>query len=170
MTRYALALLLFAAPMAASSVSFGSSWDGAPPGTFADLVGDRARFIVTGMPDFPPGYYRITVDGGYSMLESQDVVGFEGPTTCSPLVNCTLGHAYVNPITHTTQATVLEVYQDQPWHLTGWSPNVGPVRQSGQQFVFVETAPGSWRWGFEDLNMGGDRDYNDIFGSITRVR
>lgn len=169
MKRFAsLFLILFcAAPVSASPIDFGLSWDGNPPGTFANLF--ELSGADAGAPDWSPGFYRITVDGGFSALVDQDIVGFDGPTACSSLVPCILGHAYFNPATHANQSTVLEVYQDRPWRLTGWSPYVGSVNSNGAQFAIAALGPNRWSWGFEDLR-GGDNDYQDLFGTITFLR
>ena len=156
-----LILLLTSSVVSASPISFGQSWDGDPPGTFADITG--AADISAGHADFAAGTYLISVTGGHSALYSQDTIGFEGDTVCAvSAVGCVLGKPGANQ-----PATVLEVYLDRPWHLWGWSPAIGKVLATGPQFAFTQTGATTWSWGFEDLGAGGDYDYQDVLGTIT---
>ena len=156
-----LLLLLTSSVVSASPISFGQSWDGDPPGTFADITG--AANISAGHADFAAGTYLISVTGGHSALYSQDTIGFEGDTVCAvSAVGCVLGKPGANQ-----PATVLEVYLDRPWHLWGWSPAIGKVLATGPQFAFTQTGATTWSWGFEDLGAGGDYDYQDVLGTIT---
>jgi len=166
MKRLSALFLMFccAAPVSAASVTFGASWDGNPPGTLADIF--ELPGAEAGAPDFIAGNWIITVDGGFSALVDQDIVGFEGDSFCAHVAQpCTLQHAYVSPASHAAQSTVLQVYMDRPWHLTGWSPNVGHVTSNGSQFAIAQTGPTTWTWGFEDLRAG-DWDFNDIYGTL----
>jgi hypothetical protein len=156
-----LLMLSIAVPVSASPVVFGMSYDGDPPGTFADITG--AADISAGHADFAAGTYLISVTGGHSALYSQDTIGFEGDTVCAvSAVGCVLGKPGANQ-----PATVLEVYLDRPWHLWGWSPAIGKVLATGPQFAFTQTGATTWSWGFEDLGAGGDYDYQDVLGTIT---
>jgi PEP-CTERM motif len=157
---FAVLLGLSGATLLASPVTFGTSWDGDPPGTFADITG--ATDIVSGHPDFAAGTYLIEIDGGKSALYATDTIGFEGDSVCAvSAVGCVLGKPGANQ-----PPTVLEVYLDRPWHLWGWSAPLGKVPATGSQFAFTQTAPNTWTWGFEDL-PNGDFDYQDVLGKIT---
>jgi hypothetical protein len=148
-------LLAFTSPALAGSIMFGASWDGNPPGTFADIAGGGD--FESGHADFAAGTWIITVDGGYSAWVGRDVVGFEGDTFCATAANpCALGGV----------GTVLQVYQDRPWRLWATTPSFTHLTSNGPQFAFTQTSQTSWRWGLEDIGNGGDGDYQDVIGSI----
>jgi hypothetical protein len=159
---FACLLGLSGATLLASPVTFGTSWDGTPPGTFADITG--AADIVSGHPDFAAGTYLIEIDGGTSALYGQDTLGFEGDSVCAvSAVGCVLGKPGANQ-----PPTVLQVYLDRPWHLWGWSPPLGKVLSTGPQFAFTQVDANTWRWGFEDLSLTtGDADFQDVWGKVT---
>jgi hypothetical protein len=161
MRRFALvaSLLLLPVALSASPVTFNNSWDGNPPGTFADIVGSGA--FDAGLPDFQAGMWLITVDGGFSAWYGVDVIGFEGcPTAASP---CVLG----KPTAVSPHPTVLQVYQDRPWHLWATTPSYTHLTSNGPQFAFQQTSATTWRYGLEDIALGAsDNDYQDLFGTL----
>jgi hypothetical protein len=162
--RLGLALLFALAPvaLAASPVTFGTSWDGPTPGTFADITG--ADNIMAGHPDFAAGMYLVSITGGRSALYNDDTIGLEGDTVCAvSATGCALGKPAPGQM-----PTVLQVSMDRPWHLWGWSPAIGKSLSTGSQFAFTQTSPTTWAFGYEDLSLlTGDADYQDVLGTIT---
>ena len=142
-------LLAFAVPATASPVTFGTSWDGTPPGTFADIVGAVPEL---GHPDFAAGMWRIGLEPGRTIWGALDTVGFEGDTFCAAAAQpCTLA----GPLT--------QVYLDRPWHLWATTPSYTHQLSIGDQFAFVQTSPTTWRIGLEDITVNrGDNDYQDV--------
>ncbi len=151
-------LLAFAVPATASPVTYSASWDGNPPGTFADIVGAGTTL---GHADFQAGLWRISMEAGHTAWVGLDTIGFEGDTFCATAaVPCALGGT----------GTTLEVYQDRPWHLWATTPSYTHQLSLGDQFAFVQTSPTTWRVGLEDITVNrGDNDYQDVMLTLQYV-
>jgi hypothetical protein len=154
-------LLAFTSPALGSSVTFGDSWDGNPPGTFAMLTG--IDDFAAGAPDFSAGVWQISVDGGFSAWYAQDVIGYESGTLCTPLDK---PRPPQTPVLQ-TYTTVTQVEFDRPWHLCATTPSVTHATSNGPQFALTQVSATLWRWGLEDITLDlGDRDYQDLYGTI----
>ncbi len=149
-------LLAFAVPATASPVTYGTSWDGPVPGTFADIAGPGSML---GHPDFQAGIWLVTQEAGHTAWAGQDVLSLEGDSYCAVAANgCPLGGP----------GTALQVYMDRPWHLAASTPSYTRQLSLGDQFAFLQTGPNTWRYGVEDILLPrGDADYQDLLGTLT---
>lgn len=127
------------------SPALGPSWDGNPPGTIEDILGDG---WVLGHGSFSPGTYRIEFGGGYSAWRDINTV-----TATDGQIVLPSGGALDS----------VELVFSDPWMLVAHTPSVANAYSDGAQWL--------WRgleFGLEDINVsGGDRDYQDLWGRVV---
>ncbi len=144
--------LLYAAPASATPITT-VSWDGTPPGNLSQLTGVLDFQI--GGATFGPGTYTLTVDGGITAWWAQNQIGYRVGA-----VESLFPAGLLAPAVFTTLA---------PWTLTATTPSFTGGQSNQPQWAFWQTAPNALGWGLEDIQLpGGDADYQDAYGTLTR--
>jgi hypothetical protein len=152
----ALALAAIAAwprPAVAGPIT-GSSWDGTPPGTLADISG-QSNFSF-GLAPFSAGVYEVTWFGGVSAWRNFTTIG-------------TGDHVLFDP-GYIAQGTQQTITMTSSWTMWATTPDLLRAESTGGQWAFASVGPQSWAWGLEDIALGRcDCDYQDAYGLLARV-
>jgi len=150
----AVLTLLLSAPAWAAPIT-GTSWDGNPPGTLADVTSfDDFEF---GLGLFDAGDWEITWSGDHTAWRDRTVIGVG--------TDVLFGEGDVAP--GTTQMFTA----DSPFSLWAITPSLtSRAYSTGPQWAFYQLDDNMWLWGLEDINiLRGDRDYQDAFGVLRMI-
>lgn len=148
-----IVVLVFARQSAAGPLT-GVSWDGAPPGTLADVYGQSTFSF--GLSPFSSGIYQVTWLGGFSAWRGATTIGAGTDVVFDP-----------GGIAAGTEKTIA---MSDPWTLWATTPDLDHAESTGLQWAFTATGANSWQWGLEDIMVGRcDCDYQDAYGSLVRI-
>jgi len=146
--------LLLCPRLAAAGSITGSSWDGAPPGTLADVFGESSFSF--GLAAFAPGVYEVTWLGGITRWRGLTTIGAGDETLFDP--------GYVAAGTARTIAMV------DAWTMWATTPALLHAESTGVQWAFAMLGDSKWAWGLEDIAIGRcDCDFQDAYGTLARV-
>ena len=146
-------MLLLPRLSAAGSIT-GISWDGAPPGTLADLSGQSSFSF--GLPAFTTGVYDVTWLGGVTAWRDVTTIGADSQVLFDPGL---VAAGTTREITMTGASTL--------WADT---PDLAHAESTGAQWAFAAIDAQTWLWGLEDIALSRcDCDYQDAYGTLTRV-
>ena len=140
-------------PVAAGPIT-GISWDGATPGTLADISGQS--IFSFGLNAFGPGVYEVTWSGGVSAWRNFTTIGTGDQTLFNP--------GSIAP--GTTQTLTMT----DPWTMWATTPDLSRAESTGGQWAFASIGAERWAWGLEDIALGRcDCDYQDAYGMLARI-
>jgi hypothetical protein len=147
------AVIVFPRTSAAGSIT-GTSWDGTPPGTLADISGHS--IFSFGLGAFDPGVYEVTWFGGVSAWRNFTTIGIGDQTLFDP--------GDIAP------GSTQTVAMTDPWTMWATTPDLWRAESTGEQWAFTSIGAQRWAWGLEDIALGRcDCDYQDAYGMLARV-
>jgi len=140
-------------PAAAGSIT-GTSWDGTPPGTLADISGQS--IFSFGLAAFDAGVYEVTWFGGVSAWRNFTTIGTGSQVLFNP-----------GDIAPGAQQTLT---MTDSWTMWATTPDLSRAESTGAQWAFTSIGAGRWAWGLEDIALGRcDCDYQDAYGMLARI-
>ena len=153
----AFVVSILATSLASASPLIGTSWDGNPPGTLADIAGcDDFSF---GLPKFAAGQYQITWGGSFTIWRDLTTIGYDDGVQTT-----VFNPGWIIPTTTRT------ISADAPWTLWADTPSVTDAQSTGPQWAFDQISDNEWIWGLEDIQLGlADGDWNDAFGTLQFI-
>ena len=147
------AVVVCPGPAVAGSIT-GTSWDGRPPGTLADISG-RSSFSF-GLAPFASGVYDITWLGGVTDWRDLTTIGAGGLDLFAP--------GYIAAGTRRT------ITMRDSWTMWATTPDLSDAESTGIQWAFTSLGVNTWAWGLEDIAIGRcDCDFQDAYGTLERV-
>jgi hypothetical protein len=154
LSALALATIAMFPQPAAAGPMMATSWDGAPPGTLADISG-QSNFS-SGLAAFAPGIYDVIWFGGVSAWRNFTTIGAGDQTLFDP--------GFIAPGTRQT------ITRTDSWTMWATTPDLSRAESTGGQWAFTSIGAQRWTWGLEDIALGRcDCDYQDAYGSLLRV-
>jgi len=132
-----VAILLMPRPSAAGSIT-GTSWDGAPPGTLADLSGQSSFSF--GLPAFMAGVFDVTWIGGVTAWRGLTTIGADNQILFEP-----------GPV---ATGTARSITMTDSWTLWADTPDLSHADSTSAQWAFAALDAQTWVWGLEDIAIG----------------